>query len=242
MDDIDFDATLSETGENEDEDMSTLTVSLSPEPVEHRLEDSNPTPSLSPSPDANPSTISRPPVPIPPSGSGRLGYLLGVPPTLRKMAAGGSGSGSSSSRRPAATRAVARVRAMARSHSPLGGAGRGRGSGAATSSGTASKQSAKGKGKSPCDTSCNSQAAMRDGLSESVDEDCVVLLDKEDVVELNRAAKRRLTAKCWKEMEKKEINGEWKAICNCCHKHLSAASNSGTTHLNDHLKICTRGC
>jgi hypothetical protein len=64
--------------------------------------------------------------------------------------------------------------------------------------------------------------------------------DEDDVVEVNPTATRKLTSDVWLEMTKKLVRGEWKGICNYCHKSLSAASKSGTSHLRDHLKICTQ--
>ena len=65
--------------------------------------------------------------------------------------------------------------------------------------------------------------------------------EDDEVVEVNAAprATRKLTSKVWLEMTKELVRGEWKAICKYCNKQLSAASKSGTSHLLDHLKICT---
>ncbi|GJZ47739.1 zinc finger BED domain-containing protein RICESLEEPER 2-like protein [Tanacetum coccineum] len=50
--------------------------------------------------------------------------------------------------------------------------------------------------------------------------------------------KGKLTSPCRNHFKKIRVNGEWKADCNYCHKKLSASSNSGTKHLNDHYKRC----
>jgi hypothetical protein len=67
--------------------------------------------------------------------------------------------------------------------------------------------------------------------------------DEDEVEEVNAAAAtratRRLTSDVWLEMKKEFVGGEWKGICNYCHKGLSAKSKSGTSHLRDHLKVCT---
>ena len=65
--------------------------------------------------------------------------------------------------------------------------------------------------------------------------------EDDEVVEVNDAprATRKLTSKVWLEMKKELVRGECKAICKYCNKQLSAASKSGTSHLLDHLKICT---
>ena len=67
--------------------------------------------------------------------------------------------------------------------------------------------------------------------------------EDDEVVEVNAAARgratRKLTSKVWLEMKKELVRGECKAICKYCNKQLSAASKSGTSHLLDHLKICT---
>jgi hypothetical protein len=61
--------------------------------------------------------------------------------------------------------------------------------------------------------------------------------EEDDVVEVNLAPTRKLTSDVWLEMTKMLVRGEWKAYCN---KPLSARSKSGTSHLRDHLKICTQ--
>ena len=86
-------------------------------------------------------------------------------------------------------------------------------------------------------TSCSSEAPSESGNEISDDED--------EVVEVNVAgaarggASRRLTSPVWLEMKKEFVNGQWKGICNYCHKALSAGSKSGTKHLGLHLKTCT---
>ena len=68
---------------------------------------------------------------------------------------------------------------------------------------------------------------------------------EDEVVEVNVAgaarggASRKLTSPVWREMKKEFVNGQWKGICNYCHKALSAGSKSGTKHLGLHLKTCT---
>jgi hypothetical protein len=65
--------------------------------------------------------------------------------------------------------------------------------------------------------------------------------EDDEVVEVHgRRTTRKLTSDVWLERKKEFINGEWKGICNYCHKPLSAGSKSGTTHLREHLKICTQ--
>ena len=82
-----------------------------------------------------------------------------------------------------------------------------------------------------CNGTSSSQAA-----SESVN----AIFDDE-VVEVNApaTARRRRTSDVWLEMKKEFVRGEWKGICNYCHKALSASANSGISHLRDHLKVCT---
>ncbi|KAM0898877.1 hypothetical protein ACQ4PT_021666 [Festuca glaucescens] len=88
------------------------------------------------------------------------------------------------------------------------------------------------KEKSPCETrtSCSSQA-----LAESVNE-----ISDDEVEEVPAVATRRLTSDVWLEMTKKMLRGKPTAICNYCHKELTAGAKSGTSHLRDHLKICTQ--
>ncbi|KAM0898891.1 hypothetical protein ACQ4PT_021648 [Festuca glaucescens] len=88
------------------------------------------------------------------------------------------------------------------------------------------------KEKSPCETrtSCSSQAP-----AESVNE-----ISDDEVEEVPAVATRRLTSDVWLEMTKKMLRGKPTAIGNYCHKELTAGAKSGTSHLRDHLKICTQ--
>jgi hypothetical protein len=79
-------------------------------------------------------------------------------------------------------------------------------------------------------TSCSSQAP-----AESVNE-----ISDDEVEEVPVVATRRLTSDVWLEMSKKMVRGKPTAICNYCHKELTAGAKSGTSHLRDHLKICTQ--
>ncbi|KAM0890210.1 hypothetical protein ACQ4PT_027191 [Festuca glaucescens] len=79
-------------------------------------------------------------------------------------------------------------------------------------------------------TSCSSQAP-----AESVNE-----ISDDEVEEVPAVATRRLTSDVWLEMSKKMVCGKPTAICNYCHKELTAGAKSGTSHLRDHLNICTQ--
>ncbi|PWA41131.1 hypothetical protein CTI12_AA552020 [Artemisia annua] len=57
-----------------------------------------------------------------------------------------------------------------------------------------------------------------------------------EVLQVGR--KRKLTSPCWNHFKKIQVNGEWKADCNYCHKRLAGSSRHGTKHLNDHYKRC----
>ncbi|WCJ29534.1 Zinc finger BED domain-containing protein RICESLEEPER 3 [Euphorbia peplus] len=59
--------------------------------------------------------------------------------------------------------------------------------------------------------------------------------EKEDLVLGN---KRALTSPAWNHFKRKKIGEKWKAICNCCSKALGGNPLHGTTHLNEHFKIC----
>lgn len=63
--------------------------------------------------------------------------------------------------------------------------------------------------------------------------------DDEEIEETDLGRKRALTSVVWKEFKKVKVRGEEKAQCNWCHKRLGGKSRNGTTHLHDHLKICT---
>ena len=80
-------------------------------------------------------------------------------------------------------------------------------------------------------TSCSSQIP-----AESVNE----ISDDEVQEVIHVPATRRLTSDVWQEMTKKMKGGKPVANCNFCHKELTAGARSGTTHLRDHLKICTQ--
>jgi hypothetical protein len=62
----------------------------------------------------------------------------------------------------------------------------------------------------------------------------------DEVEEVPAVATRRLISDVWLEMSKKMVRGKPTAICNYCHKELTAGAKSGTSHLRDHLKICTQ--
>ncbi|XP_010238704.1 uncharacterized protein LOC100845742 isoform X3 [Brachypodium distachyon] len=124
--DIDFEG--SDTGDGKsDHATRTPTPSPSPEPSDvRRNEVFTPIPSTSlthsPSLDqrAPSSVFPRPPVPLPPSGSGkRLGYLLGVHPSSGKVQGSGSSTSTPLCLQPAAVVAGARPK---KRPSSLGGA------------------------------------------------------------------------------------------------------------------------
>ena len=50
--------------------------------------------------------------------------------------------------------------------------------------------------------------------------------------------RRRLTSKIWKDFDRVETDGKHRAICKHCQKDFSGSSQSGTTHLNNHLMRC----
>lgn len=52
--------------------------------------------------------------------------------------------------------------------------------------------------------------------------------------------RRRLTSAVWNDFEKIKKDGVDVALCKYCNKELSGSSSSGTTHLNNHLKRCSR--
>ncbi|GKV40133.1 hypothetical protein SLEP1_g47802 [Rubroshorea leprosula] len=51
---------------------------------------------------------------------------------------------------------------------------------------------------------------------------------------------KRLTSVVWEHFEKVRKADIWYAICVHCHKKLSGSSNSGTTHLRNHLLRCLK--
>ncbi|KAF8672904.1 hypothetical protein HU200_049147 [Digitaria exilis] len=66
----------------------------------------------------------------------------------------------------------------------------------------------------------------------------VVEVDSGDDDHVIVGSKRRLKSAVWQDFEKVKVKGEWKAICNWCHKKLSAAGRSGTKHLHGHIASC----
>ncbi|RRT49789.1 hypothetical protein BHM03_00008275 [Ensete ventricosum] len=51
---------------------------------------------------------------------------------------------------------------------------------------------------------------------------------------------RKLRSLVWNDFTKeRKADGSYVAICNHCKKQLTASSRSGTTHLKNHLVICT---
>ncbi|XP_071709276.1 zinc finger BED domain-containing protein RICESLEEPER 3-like [Rutidosis leptorrhynchoides] len=50
--------------------------------------------------------------------------------------------------------------------------------------------------------------------------------------------KRVMIKAIFKRVTRKLINGVWKATCIYCQKNLSSGTRNGTTHLQNHTKIC----
>ncbi|RWW66575.1 hypothetical protein BHE74_00026049 [Ensete ventricosum] len=51
---------------------------------------------------------------------------------------------------------------------------------------------------------------------------------------------RKLRSLVWNDFTKeRKADGSYVAVCNHCKKQLTASSRSGTTHLKNHLVICT---
>jgi hypothetical protein len=51
--------------------------------------------------------------------------------------------------------------------------------------------------------------------------------------------RRRLVSKVWNDFNRREVDGEYRAICKHCDKDFSGSSKSGTTHLRNHLSRCS---
>jgi hypothetical protein len=77
--------------------------------------------------------------------------------------------------------------------------------------------------------------------TESVNGTEPILVDDDDdeTEDQDFGTKRKLRSVVWNDFKKVKVAGEVKAQCNYCHKQLGGKSRNGTTHLYDHLKICT---
>ncbi|KAB2039504.1 hypothetical protein ES319_D02G014400v1 [Gossypium barbadense] len=60
----------------------------------------------------------------------------------------------------------------------------------------------------------------------------------EQIVETKRNKQRKSWSKVWVDFDKSEEEGKQVAKCKHCPKVLTGSSKSGTTHLNNHLKVC----
>jgi hypothetical protein len=57
-------------------------------------------------------------------------------------------------------------------------------------------------------------------------------------VPIGSKRKPKLKSEVWKEFDRVEINGVWKAKCMWCKKYLGGNTKNGTNHLRGHLEIC----
>jgi hypothetical protein len=73
--------------------------------------------------------------------------------------------------------------------------------------------------------------------TESVNDSEPIQVDDDEDTDFG--TKRKLTSVVWKEFKKVKVCGNVKAQCLHCHKQLGGKSTNGTSHLHDHLKICT---
>jgi len=76
---------------------------------------------------------------------------------------------------------------------------------------------------------------------ESVNDSEPIQIDDDDPEpeDTDFGTKRKLTSAVWNDFKKVKVLGVVKAQCLHCHKQLGGSSRNGTTHLHDHLKICT---
>ena len=63
-------------------------------------------------------------------------------------------------------------------------------------------------------------------------------MQRPEISAASPSKRRRLTSKIWKDFDRVETDGKHRAICKHCQKDFSGSSQSGTTHLNNHLKRC----
>jgi len=76
---------------------------------------------------------------------------------------------------------------------------------------------------------------------ESVNDSEPIQIDDDDPEpeDTDFGTKRKLTLAVWNDFKKVKVLGAVRAQCLHCHKQLGGSSRNGTTHLHDHLKICT---
>jgi len=90
-------------------------------------------------------------------------------------------------------------------------------------------------------TPASGSSSRQESLAhESVnDSDPIPISDGEEDEDTDFGTKRKLTSVVWKDFKKVKVCGIVKAQCLHCHKQLGGTSKNGTSHLHDHLKICT---
>ncbi|PPR82240.1 hypothetical protein GOBAR_AA38473 [Gossypium barbadense] len=66
----------------------------------------------------------------------------------------------------------------------------------------------------------------------------IIFNDDSQIVETKRNKQRKSWSKVWVDFDKFEEHGKQVAKCKHCPKVLTGSSKSGTTHLNNHSKVC----
>lgn len=66
----------------------------------------------------------------------------------------------------------------------------------------------------------------------------VIPTDINPEIDICAGGSGNLRSHVWESFIRKTIKGEKRAVCKDCHKSLSAASKSGTSHLKNHIKVC----
>ncbi|XP_040376322.1 uncharacterized protein LOC121053458 [Oryza brachyantha] len=92
-----------------------------------------------------------------------------------------------------------------------------------------------------CGSSSQQESQSLPPQTESVNDSEPIQIEDdepEDEAE-NFGTKRKLTSVVWKDFKRVKVCGDVKAECLHCHKRLGGKSTNGTSHLHDHLKICT---
>jgi len=83
-----------------------------------------------------------------------------------------------------------------------------------------------------------SEANQSKAIEIEDDEEKIDPSEEEDGAEVG--SKRKLTSIVWKEFKRVKWHGKIKAKCNYCFAKLGGDTRSGTKHLHDHMKSCTR--
>ncbi|XP_052483851.1 uncharacterized protein LOC105796367 isoform X2 [Gossypium raimondii] len=84
----------------------------------------------------------------------------------------------------------------------------------------------------------SSNTAMPSKIAENAHIEQIIFNDGSQIVETKRNKQRKSWSKVWVDFDKFEEHGKQVAKCKHCLKVFTGSSKSGTTHLNNHSKVC----